>query len=110
MVFAEPILSLLISDKATPLSVAAFRILCVGLLFNAFAQIPFVKLLAAGRSKTTALIHLVELFPYLIALYYAIVNFGIVGVALVWSLRSMLDCFAMLIASRRMSVGRKARG
>ncbi|GAM73786.1 membrane protein [Vibrio ishigakensis] len=106
IVFAEPILSLLFSGKATPLAVSAFQVLCVGLVFNAFAQIPFAKLLAAGYSKTTALIHLSELFPYLLLLYFAIERFGIIGVALVWSLRCLLDCVAMLIASRRMLIAR----
>lgn len=101
--FTEPILNLLISDKTTELSILAFRILCVGLFFNAIAQIPYAKLLAAGQSKITALIHLFELFPYLILLYFTISHYGLVGVAIVWALRSFIDCTLMLYCSRRMT-------
>ncbi|PML10635.1 hypothetical protein BCT86_00205 [Vibrio breoganii] len=102
VLFAEPALNLMFDNRTTDLSVLAFRILCVGLFFNAIAQIPFAKLLASGRSKTTAKIHLYELLPYLALLYFSIEHYGIVGVSVVWALRCFVDCLVLIIASRRM--------
>ncbi|WP_167496242.1 oligosaccharide flippase family protein [Vibrio inusitatus] len=102
IVYSDSFLNLVISDKSTELSTTIFNILCIGLVFNAIAQIPFMKLLAAGYSKTTAIIHLCELFPYLILLTYAIKQYGVIGVAIVWVLRSLIDCIILVIVSRSM--------
>ncbi|MEZ9855998.1 oligosaccharide flippase family protein [Vibrio breoganii] len=100
--FSEPVLNLVIDEKSTELSITIFQLLCIGLAFNAIAQIPFMKLLASGYSKTTAIIHLCELLPYLILLYYATNQYGVFGVAMVWVLRSLVDCVIMAIVSRSM--------
>ncbi|GJA48128.1 hypothetical protein KAM346_44170 [Aeromonas caviae] len=46
---------------------------------------------AKGYSNLTAIIHMIEVLPYLAALFYGIKTFGILGVAVCWSLRMAID-------------------
>lgn len=65
--------------------------LAVGVLVNGFAHIPYNLLQSAGRTDLIAKIHLGELIPYGIALWWALVHWGIVGAASVWTLRVVVD-------------------
>ena len=71
------------------------KILLIGLIFNAMAQVPFTLIQALGFSKTTALIHLAELLPYLAIMIYMILNYGIYGAAIAWVFRMILDLVLM---------------
>ncbi|HFR6317347.1 TPA: polysaccharide biosynthesis C-terminal domain-containing protein, partial [Shigella flexneri] len=73
------------------------KILAIGFFFNCIAQIPFVSVQASGRSKITAIIHLLEVIPYLCILYIFIYHWGIVGAAIAWSVRTSLDFLILLL-------------
>lgn len=70
-------------------------ILSVGIFFNALAFVPFATIQAAGDTKRTAQLHLVELLVYLPVLFLLLQQFGLIGAALAWTLRVILD-FALL--------------
>lgn len=70
----------------------------VGVLINGFAHIPYTLLHSTGRTDLTAKFHIAELIPYLLALWWALLNFGIVGAAAVWTLRVAFDT-ALLYAA-----------
>lgn len=72
------------------------RILIIGFFFNALAQVPYTILQSKGFSKYTAFIHLAEIFPYLVAVYYATKFYGIIGAATVWSIRVIIDLFLLM--------------
>lgn len=76
--------------------------LSAGILLNALAQIPFAQVQGAGRPNLTAKLHLVELPCYLIALWWLIKGYGIVGAAIAFVARVGVDLAALLMLSRRL--------
>jgi O-antigen/teichoic acid export membrane protein len=72
-------------------SLNVFRILSIGMLINSLAIIPFNLLQGIGRPDITAKFHLLESPFYIILLWSLIINFGLSGAALAWSLRVGLD-------------------
>lgn len=73
----------------------ALRVLFLGIAASAVAQFPMARLVAAGRARDAALMHLSELVVYLACLPLAIGHFGALGAAGLWSGRILLDA-AML--------------
>ena len=71
--------------------------------FNALAQIPFAQIQAYGKSRVTAVIHLIELIPYLIILFYLVKNYGLVGAAIAWSIRVISDYIILAWCAARLS-------
>ncbi|NWL19517.1 flippase [Pseudomonas umsongensis] len=71
------------------------RILCVGVFFNAIGSMYYSFLHASGRSKETAILHLIELPMFVGALYVFITYFGVVGAALAWTLRVVFDSLGL---------------
>lgn len=81
--------------------VVVLRILLIGLLFNSLAQIPFVKIQAKGSSKTTAFLHLAEVVPYLFLIFFMSKYYGLIGVALSWTIRVVVDFFILFYFSKK---------
>lgn len=94
-VFGDVIVRFWVGEKYLGISVDILKILLIGLIFNAMAQVPFTLIQALGFSKTTALIHLAELLPYLAIMIYMILNYGIYGAAIAWVFRMILDLVLM---------------
>jgi len=69
--------------------------LCLGVMLNCLAYIPFALLQARGRADLPAKAHLAELPCYLFALVLLVRARGIEGAAIAWSLRCAAD--AMLL-------------
>lgn len=72
-------------------STAVASILAVGILFNSMAQIPHAYIQASGDARSTALIHVFESALYLPALFLLMHLYGILGAAIAWMLRALLD-------------------
>ena len=72
-------------------SVTVLRLLCIGVAANCIGVIPFALLQASGRARWTAMLHLMELVPYLALLWFAVHRWGIIGAAAVWTLRTLAD-------------------
>ena len=83
--------------------VLVLKILLVGYFMNAMAQIPYSTIQAEGKSRLTAIIHTVELLPYILCLYILVKDYGIVGAAIVWSLRAGLDCIVLFYFSIKLT-------
>ncbi|HHW2510679.1 TPA: flippase [Pseudomonas aeruginosa] len=66
---------------------AVLQILLFGFFFNSLALISYNSLQAAGHSRLTAFIHLFEVVPYLLLLYFAASQWGVLGggCGLVWA-------------------------
>ena len=80
--------------RAYPLTI----VLLIGLFFNSLALIPYTAIQARGGVKTTGLIHVVELILYIPALYWAVMQWGLLGAAVLWSLRTGLDLLLLHVA------------
>lgn len=78
------------------------RILAIGVLANALAQIPYALLQGAGRADLTAAIHLAELPAYTLLLWILTTRYGIAGAAVAWSVRCSADAGLLFIATRRL--------
>ena len=76
--------------------------LSLGILLNGFAHLPYTLLHSAGRSDMTAKFHLIELLPYLLMVWWALLHFGIEGAAAVWSLRCAVDTALLYLAAARL--------
>lgn len=94
--FSEIILSLWLGREYGENSYQIFQILILGLVVNGFAQIPFASIQAKGFSKITAYIHLAEFFPYLILLIFMINYVGLIGAAIAWTIRVVIDFLLLL--------------
>jgi O-antigen/teichoic acid export membrane protein len=106
--FASWILHLWLGGNFSSESTSVFQILAIGVLANGLAAIPFAFLQGAGRSDITAKIHVCELLVYLPLLFFSVKTFGIVGAAIVWSLRVLCDGVILhkmvnIIISRKIS-------
>ncbi len=95
--FAEEILRIWLGEEFAINSSLIFQVLILGLVFNSIAQIPFTSIQAAGRSKTTAILHLFEFVPYLSLLWYLISHYGLVGAAWAWTIRMFVDMVLLII-------------
>jgi len=99
---ADHLLNLWLGNPYGNESAGVLRILIFGFLFNSLAQVPFARIQAHGRAKITAMIHLVELVPYLTVLAALIYFYGIHGAAIAWTMRVTADFFAMEYFSRKL--------
>ncbi|NWK78266.1 flippase [Aquitalea sp. LB_tupeE] len=81
----------------------ALRILLVGFIFSAMAHLPYVEIQARGHSHITAAINAIELLPYMGMLYLMIDHFGIIGAAISWTVRMIVDFAFLKIAAIRLS-------
>ena len=78
-----------------------WRWLVVGVFVNGIAQTPFAYLQAIGRARSTALLHLAEILPYLTILSILALAFGAEGAAAAWTFRAGADCLVLMVMSSR---------
>jgi O-antigen/teichoic acid export membrane protein len=77
------------------------RILAVGVVANALAQVPYAVMLGSGRADVTATFHLIELPVYGALLWLLTTRYGIAGAAAAWSARCAADTALLFLAVRR---------
>jgi O-antigen/teichoic acid export membrane protein len=75
------------------------RILALGVFVNAVAHVPSGFLTALGRPNTIAKFHVAELALHLPLAWVLIVNWGIVGAALAWTIRVTIDACLLFWAT-----------
>lgn len=91
-----------IGEVVTDDSLLVGRLLCVGIFFNAIGIMYYTLIHASGDSKSTAFIHMFELPVYLFILFTLILKYGVVGAALAWTLRMIIDsCLMAIVASKK---------
>ena len=73
--------------------------LAIGVFLNSLSHIPFAFIQSAGRPDITAKLHLIELPFYLLAIWWLLHTWGIVGAAIAWALRAAIDAFALFVVS-----------
>jgi O-antigen/teichoic acid export membrane protein len=83
-------------SQAGPIS----EILLISVWINGIALIPFALLQAQGRPDIVAKFHFIEVVPFFVCLFAGIHFFGLIGAALAWTLRVLLDAFLLVRASR----------
>jgi O-antigen/teichoic acid export membrane protein len=78
-------------------------ILLFGLAFTLFSHFPYVLILAAGRTDIFAKMYWVQLALYLPLVWFLTSHFGIVGAAMSWSIRGIVDTFCLVAIARRVT-------
>jgi O-antigen/teichoic acid export membrane protein len=84
------------ASKASILS----RIIMFGVWINGAAYVPNAMIQSQGQPSTTAKLHLVELLPFFAVLWLGLHFFGLVGAAIAWSLRVLVDAVLLFRAAR----------
>lgn len=79
-------------------------ILSLGILCNSIAFVPFAIIQAAGRARTTALANMLVLVLYLPVLLWLVDEHGVVGAAMAWVFRAVIDMALLLYFARKLLV------
>ena len=87
-------------------SANTLQILAIGVFLNSMAFVPFAFVQAVGRPDLTAKLHLVELAFYGVILYLLIVQLGIIGAAMAWTIRVGVDFLALAYMGRKLRLGK----
>lgn len=95
VLFADPCLTFWLGGEFADKSGIVLQVLSIGLVVNGVAQVPFAQLLAMGRSDLTAQLHLIEVLPYCVGVWWAVSTYGIAGAAIAWVLRAAIDAVAL---------------
>lgn len=101
IIFSDKILLLWMGEEYAKNSSLILSILLVGFFFNSLAQIPFTAIQSLGKAKLTALLHCLEILPYLVLLYFFVHYYGLIGAAYAWSIRVIIDFLLLLVISNK---------
>lgn len=97
IVFSKEILRMWVGEDISERSFIVFNILAIGFYFNALAQVPSTVLHAINKPNVTAIINIIEI-PVLVILNIILIPlFGILGAAIAWTSRVILDCFILMV-------------
>lgn len=110
IVVAKPALTLWVGAAFAERSAPVLQILAVGILLNSLTTVPFSVLQAMRRADLTAKIHLAELPAYLVLLAVLVQRFGIIGAAVAWLLRVMVDLALITWTARRLQARQRSGG
>lgn len=94
-IFAYPFLAVWLSPAFAQKAIVIVLILLVGIYFNGLSQIPYTLVQSQGKPKLTAFFHLAELIIYIPLIWILVKHFGLVGAAVAWVLRVIID-FSLL--------------
>ena len=106
--FAHPLLSLWISEDFANESATALSIFSFGIVYNAAAFVPTSYIQAMNRPSWTAKLHIAEAVLYIGLLYWFTHTYGILGAAIAWAFRVLVDfLFLMLFAQWELKLAKK---
>lgn len=100
--FASESLGFWVGPDFSAASTRCAQWLAAGWIMNTLARMPFTMIQSMGRPDVTAKIHMTQVLPYGIILWFLTLSFGISGVAAAWFLRSMADMVMMNLAARKL--------
>jgi O-antigen/teichoic acid export membrane protein len=93
--FAKPGMTLWLDADFAAKGAGVMQWLAIGIFANAPGQVAFAVIQAAGRPDITAKIHIIETPFYLLALYFFVQWFGILGAAMAWTGRLLFETFLL---------------
>ena len=83
-------------------STRVLQLLIVGRFINGLAQIPFAFIQSVGRPDLTAKLHFFELPFYLFIVWWLIGMYGIIGAAIAWAGRAIVDTTLLFCIAYRL--------
>jgi O-antigen/teichoic acid export membrane protein len=109
IVYARDLLGMWMGTKFAIEGGLCLQIVLVGTLCNSMARVPSALLQGLGRPDIPSKIHLIELPLYILAAWFLILNWGIPGAAVAWTLRMFGDMVALYIfAGRALRISTRA--
>ena len=93
-----PVLYFLFSREFAQIATPIALILCIGILLNSVAFVPYTFLHSQGLPRLTAFMHGFELIFYIGILWLLTRQFGLIGAAAAWVARVGLDLLLLSIA------------
>jgi len=100
VVFAFEGMGIWLGNKFADNSTLVLQLLAVGILFNSISSIPNNFFQGTGKPKIPALIILIELPFYLLALWLMIKQWGIQGAAITYMIAAAADALIMYAVAR----------
>jgi O-antigen/teichoic acid export membrane protein len=85
-------------------STLVFQVLAFSFIVNSISSIPFAYLQAIGRADLPTKVQIAELFIYIPLLWGMVHWLGILGAAIAWTIRIVLDTTLLMVLARK--VGR----
>lgn len=101
--FSNSILSGWLGDDFARTSASCLQFLAIGFLANSIARVPYTYMQSNGRPDLATKINLMELPIYVAGLYIAVKQFGIVGAAYAFALRTSIDLILLAVGARYVS-------
>lgn len=93
--FAHELLARWIDADFAARSGPVLQVFCIGILVNCLAHVPLTWLQGRGAFRAPALLHLAELPLFLVLLWGLCSRWGLMGAALAWLLRMVVDAAGM---------------
>lgn len=107
-VFAPEFLRLWLGGQLPSESAVVMQVLAAAVLVNCVAVVFFTQVQSSGRTDLIARLHAAELVGYLLVLAWMTQRWGIVGVALAWALRVVVDAAILChVAARPLDARRR---
>jgi O-antigen/teichoic acid export membrane protein len=101
IVFGREVLTLWVGENIAARSALVLQWLAVGVWINVLAQVPLTTLQAAGRADIVGKIQLAELPLYAALVWWLVLQFGVVGAAVAWAIRALVDGVVLSSAMAR---------
>lgn len=105
-VLARPFLEVWVGQEFAQNSIIPLYILLTGFAFNAFAYVPYAIMISMGRTDVTNKVYWLELIPYLGFVWFMTERFGLIGAAVAWSVRTILDVAVHFYIAKRFAATR----
>ena len=102
-IFAYPFLAVWLSPAFAQKAIVIVLILLVGVFLNGLSMVPYTLVQARGKPKLTAFYHLVELVIYIPLIWVLVSHLGLVGAALAWVIRVIVDFTLLQHAAKQIS-------
>lgn len=99
--FAFEGMGIWLGEKFAENSTLILQLLAVGILFNSISAIPNNFFQGTGKPKIPALINLIELPFYLLAMWFTIKHWGIQGAAITYMIAAAADALIMYSVARK---------
>jgi O-antigen/teichoic acid export membrane protein len=80
-----------------------FYILLLGLFFNILAIVPHSTISSVGRTDVFAKLYWIELILYVVTAWWLVNSYQIIGAAMAWSLRAIVDAFFIIWLSKKVA-------
>lgn len=83
-------------------STPVLRWVAAGIFLNSLSFVPFALIQAAGRPDITAILQVVEFPPYVLAIYFLAIHYGITGVSVAWMARVTVDAVLLFVFAEKL--------